>query len=387
MKIVHVGVNLIPSRGGIYRTVVSFTEAYENLNYNARILNFGLSTESQVEFRAPSTFIKTSSLPFLKQYHFWDGFRTNAAQEAIGVPDLVIIHGLFYYAAATVASYCRRRAIPYVVVSHGSLDPYVFTYRRIRKAAWTRIYRRKLLAQSSAVLFSTRTEAEKASKWTSDSNVRVIPWPVEYCPDYDKIRARSLLLEKYDLPSETRLALYCGRMDPVKRPLETIRAFKATAEEDWLLLVVGPPTDRLPAHIVEAVCREPGARATYVGATYGRSLVDHFQAADLLILLSQKENFSHVAVEALASGVPVFLSRGVDIWRDLAAVDCSFVPADGRDQEASTRAALARVLGMERDEHAAAGRRGRDWVRTELSPQRFAERVKGLCESVVKNSL
>jgi glycosyltransferase involved in cell wall biosynthesis len=231
------------------------------------------------------------------------------------------------------------------------------------------------------VIFSTQAEAEKAATWTSGSKVRILPWPVEYFPDYDKVRARAMLLEKYDLPLQTRLALFCGRLDPIKRPLETIREFKATAGKGWVLLLIGPPSDRLPVAVVEAACRESGPQCICVGPTYGQSLVDHFRAADLFILLSAKENFSHVTAEALALGVPVFLSRGVDLWRDLAPVDCSFKAPD--DQGRPLRTALARVLSMEADELSAAGNRGRAWVRRELSLERFTQRLGELCESVV----
>jgi glycosyltransferase involved in cell wall biosynthesis len=384
MTILNVGVNLMPSRGGIYRTVVSFSEVLANLNYNGPVINFGPAGESDPALSASCTFIKTTSVPLLRNYHFWHGFCTHAAEKLIGVPDLVFIHGLFFHAASAVASYCHNRGIPYVVVSHGSLDPYVFTYRWLRKGAWTRIYRKKLFVQSSAVLFSTRAEAEKASKWTAGGNVAIIPWSVDFVPDYDKPRARSMLLKQYGLPSSTRLALYCGRLDPFKRPLETIREFKAAGEKDWVLLVVGPPTERLPAHAVEAACAEPGARAIYAGAAYGPSLGNYYRAADLLMLLSHRENFSHVVAEALAYGVPVFLSRGVDLWRDLEPAGCSFVAPDDEVDAKSTGQALARVLRTDSEELAAAGQRGRDWVRTELSHERFVERVRTLCESVTK---
>jgi glycosyltransferase involved in cell wall biosynthesis len=370
----------MPSRGGIYRTVTSFTRAFADLGYSGHVLNCGRSTESDGESQASWTFIKTSSLPVLKQYFFWPGFLTNAAREAIGVPDLVFIHGLFYHAAVAVALYCRSLGIPYVLVGHGSLDPVVFTYRWIRKEVWTRIYRKRLLVQSSAVLFSTRAEAEKASKWTSGSKVQIIPWPVEHFPDYDKNRAMAMLLNRYDLPSQTRLALFCGRLDPIKRPLETIRHFKATAGRGWVLLLVGPPTGGLSVEAVEAACRESGPPCIWVGPAYGQNLMDHFRAAELLILLSAKENFSHATAEALALGVPPFLSRGVDLWRELAPVDCSFVAPD--DQGAPLQAALARVLSMDRDQLGAAGNRGREWVRKELSAERFAQRLEKLCEAL-----
>jgi glycosyltransferase involved in cell wall biosynthesis len=386
MQILNVGINLVPSCGGIYQTVTSFTNAFAAWNYDARVLSFGRPAEDCLEFNVPSRFIQTSRFPVLKQYHFWPGFYTGAVRSLIGVPDVVFIHGLFYHAAGAVAGYCRRRGIPYVVVSHGSLDPFVFTYRRIRKQAWTRIYRNRLLVQASVVLFSTAAEAEKATKWTLGSNVQVVPWPVGFVPEYDKSRAKASLLERYALTSKARLALFCGRVDPIKRPLEMIREFKATASMDWVLLLVGPRSDRLPIQAVEAACRQPGPRCIYVGPAYGESLRDHFRAADLFILMSHKENFSHVTAEALASGVPVFLSRGVDLWRDLEHVGCSFVTPVGQDHDSGTAVAWARVLGMGTEELAAAGRKGRDWARKELSVERFAERVKALCESARKSN-
>ena len=301
----------------------------------------------------------------------------------MGTPDLVFIHGLFYHAAAATAAYCRRKSIPYAVVSHGSLDPYVFTYRRMRKQAWTSLYRGLMLLNSCAVIFSTCEEAKKAANWTAGVRAQVMPWPVDFVPDYSKSRARARILQKFGLPPNSRVALFCGRLDPIKRPLETIRKFKAIRTEEWVLLLVGTPTDRLPLRDVEQACREGGSRCIYAGPAYGEELRDYFRAADLFILWSHKENFSHVTVEALACGVPVFLSRSVDIWREIEPARCSFLAPDDDDREGSVHEALSRILRMDRNELAEAGLRGRDWVRRELSHERFAQRLCDFCRAVV----
>jgi glycosyltransferase involved in cell wall biosynthesis len=383
MQLVNVGVNLAPSRGGIYRTVASFARAFVQSGYSSHILSFGCKDEGAPDFCIPCEFIQTSRLPVLRQYYYWHGASDKSFRRKIGTPDLVFIHGLFYHAVAAAAEYCLRKSIPYVIVSHGSLDPYVFTYRRLRKQVWTSLYRRLLFLNSSAVVFSTGEEATKAAKWTDGGRTAVIPWPVDFVPDYSKVPARARILHKFGLPPHLRVALFCGRLDPIKRPLETIREFKATKNEEWVLLLVGAQTDRLPLGDVEAACREGGPRCIYAGPSYGEELRDYFRAADLFILWSHKENFSHVTVEALACGVPVFLSRNVDIWRDIEPARCSFLAPDGQDREISIKTALSGVLSLDRDELAAAGLRGRDWVRRELSNERFTQRLADFCKAVI----
>ncbi len=190
MKIVNVGADLVPSRGGIYKTVVLLIRGLEQFNHETQVLSFGAAESSSV-FRCPSRFVETVRMPVLKQYHIWRGFYAGRFKELLGCPDLVLIHGLFYQAAIRTARYCAGHKIPYIVVSHGSLDPYVFTYRRMRKQLWTTLYRRALFTRSAAVLFSTAEEARKAAQWTTGGHVEIIPWPVEYVPDYDKSGARA----------------------------------------------------------------------------------------------------------------------------------------------------------------------------------------------------
>jgi glycosyltransferase involved in cell wall biosynthesis len=328
-------------------------------------------------------FIQTSRWPVLKQYYFGFAHYEREVRTILKSSEVVFIHGLFYHSAAAVAGYCHAHDIPYIVVGHGSLDPYVFTYNSLRKRAWITAYRKWLFVDSAALLFSTKAEAEKARPWTGSSHVEVVHWPVDLVPDYDKDCARTEIRRRYDLSSKTRIALFCGRLDPMKRPIETVREFKATAAQDWTLLLVGPLSDRLPREAVDAACREPGPRCIWIGPAYGEDLANHFRAADLFISWSHRENFSHVVAEALACGVPVFISRGVDLWHDLAPAGCAFIaPEEGEDP---VHEALSQVLSMNDADLTAAGHRGRAWARSELSPEQFGRRLKAICETATSS--
>lgn len=377
MRIVNVGINLVPEAGGIARSVQLFVAAQQQLGLSS-VVSFGRRGFYEPGSHGPgspqSRFITVPSLPLLRKYYWWPGGYGSGARALFGEADLVVIHGLFFHPGVVAARFARQRGVPYVVVSHGSLDPLVFRYRSWRKKAWMWQAGRTLLDRASAIVFSTERERRKAARW-SNGRSHVVHWPVAYVPDYDKAAAIRKVQTAWGLPESTRIALFCGRIHPIKCPLETIRAFQAAAPQDWVLLVVGPPTPEIPTASIEKACGATNGRCRYAGPLFGEALHDYYRAAELFVLFSHKENFSHVTAEALAFGVPVVLSTGVDLSHELAeaGVDCSLTVGE-MSVEAFARA-LANILSRPPAELAAMGERGRRWARETLSFGGFREKL------------
>jgi glycosyltransferase involved in cell wall biosynthesis len=273
-----------------------------------------------------------------------------------------------------MAKYARKKGIPYVVVAHGSLDPWTFSYRGWRKQAWMWQAGNALLSGAHHVLFSTSAEMRKAGKWVNTTG-RVVHWPVEFVPDYDKAAAIGRMQQALGLPSSSRIAMFCGRLHPMKMPLETIQAFHRAAPSDWVLLLIGPATAEIPQEVVESACRATNGRCRYIGPAYGESLVNYYQAAELLVLFSHRENFSHVTAEALAFGVPPLVSTTVDLVHDLdgSGTGCCVV-ADDVSPKGLTEA-LQTALSKSSEQLAEMGQRGRAWARERLSPETFKANV------------
>jgi glycosyltransferase involved in cell wall biosynthesis len=376
MRILNLGINLVPEAGGISRTVTDFVKAERDLGHKAAVVSFwrGGLYEPELGSLAEYGYVRVPNIPVLRSYYWWPKGYLGGMRALLNATDLLMIHGLFFHPGVLAAAWARRLGIPYVLVVHGSLDPWVFSYHRWRKKLWMWHVGSRLLKGATAVIYSTEAERRKAGGWAG-SRDHVVHWPVPWVPDYDKREASRRVRELHGLPSGSRIALFCGRIHPSKRPLETIRAFAACAPRDWVLLVVGPLTREIPQARLEAACAATAGRCIYVGPAFGEVLSDYYRAAELFVLFSYKENFSYSTADALAHGVPVLITATVDLSQELAetGAQCAFIARESGPGWMEEQ--LRNALWLPPQELALMGERGREWVRRRLSFANFRARL------------
>lgn len=292
------------------------------------------------------------------------------ATQTLAGADLIVCHMLYQYHIQWAASLAKALRIPYWVVPHGSLDPYVFSYRPCRKRAWLRLTGQRILDGAERVIFATDRERVKAQSAVGvlDNSV-VLPWPVTPVSLSDRVACRSRIRSRLGLSESQRVLLYLGRLHSMKRPLETIRA--AAIAGDMITLVVAGPDGDVSRSECEWLCRENGwNNVHFVGPVYGAEKYEYYKAADGYISLSHRENFGHTVAEALVCGLPVILSPGVDLSGELAQAGCGWVLAD--TAESTAVAAIREFARATPSQIAQLGRRGQSWALAELSPKRFA---------------
>jgi glycosyltransferase involved in cell wall biosynthesis len=213
-----------------------------------------------------------------------------------------------------------------------------------------------------------------------DAQPAIIPWPLDE-GDFRRRddEGRQKARHELGIPESARVFLYFGRLHSMKRPLETISAFAEPARSGAHLIVAGNDSD------VSAVeCKAEAARfgvagsVHVVGPAYGDSRRALFDAADVYVSLSHRENFNFTAAEALASAVPVILSPGNDLGADLAAEKCSWTLRALEEAREAFRAACevddATLLEM--------GARGRAWAVEQLRYVTFERRIKAFASEI-----
>ena len=228
---------------------------------------------------------------------FWVNLTQRLIQHYVrrhGVPDL--IHAHCVHQAGVAAMEAKRSwRIPFVVTEHFS------GYAR-------GIVTNEMLVQARAVLFDadriiavSRKLAGDVRPYAGGRDIQIIPNVVD--------------TGFFTLPAEPRRTepftfLFVGFLTPNKRVDVLLRAFVSLAKSNEALrLEIAGDGDHRPT--LEALASELGIerRVNFLGLLDREGVRDAMWRANALVSASQIETFGVVLVEAMATGLPVIITR------------------------------------------------------------------------------
>ncbi len=240
--------------------------------------------------------------------------RTNTANY-----DLVHAHALFTFATSVSTSAARKNGVPYIIRPLGTLARYGMQQHSLLKQGSWWLVERRLLRKAAAVHFTSeaeREEAERLGQWRSV----VVPLGIEQPATPKRADAGAPLT-----------FLFLSRIHPKKRVELLLHAF---AEARLVLpaarlLIAGTGA---PVYVQElkqlATQIGIGEAVTWLGHVTGAEKTRVFEQSHAYVLPSINENFGIAPVEALATGLPVIVSRGVAIHREVEQYQAGLVVTD-----------------------------------------------------------
>jgi glycosyltransferase involved in cell wall biosynthesis len=127
---------------------------------------------------------------------------------------------------------------------------------------------------------------------------------------------RKAVRNDWNIPEHARVVLFCGKLQPWKRPQDALRAFAKSNVEGSYLVFAGD--GRLRAELEEE-SRTLGIAASvrFLGFVNQSNLPAVYRSSDLLVLPSEYEAFGLVVNEAMLCGCPVIVSDRVGARFDL----------------------------------------------------------------------
>jgi glycosyltransferase involved in cell wall biosynthesis len=127
----------------------------------------------------------------------------------------------------------------------------------------------------------------------------------------DRTVARREIRERYGIPKEAFVVIFCGKYSPRKRPLDVVIAASMAAQRGvpvWSLLV-GEGSER---RALESYCQANGVNnSTLTGFVNQSSLPQYYVAADAIVVSSDRDPHPLVISEAATLGVPAIVSDRV----------------------------------------------------------------------------
>jgi glycosyltransferase involved in cell wall biosynthesis len=255
--------------------------------------------------------------------------------------------------------------------------------KRLKKMAYMYLVERTLIDRAAAIQCTSVLEQQQTAELGLRPRTIVLPNGMSVEP-FKRLPERGRLRSRLGLSATDFLSVFVGRLHPMKRVDLTIGAFARVAAicPQAYLAIVGSDNGeetRLKDLVAALGLR---SRIFFLGLLTGNDLLQLYSDADLLALLSSRENFGMVVLEAMASGLPVLVGTEVGLAQDVQAAGAGCVVGDEPDEIAQEWAAL--ILDQARQSRC--GEQGRLLVARSFSTEAVATRMLAVLEQVVAQS-
>jgi glycosyltransferase involved in cell wall biosynthesis len=151
-----------------------------------------------------------------------------------------------------------------------------------------------------AVIVPSQAKVEEWKKMTPFAgNVVAIPNVVKFFNPKDKCEAR----RTFGIPKDAKVALFCSRLDPEKRPLHFIKAIEHASTNNHNLIGVMAGSGELAAQ-----CQEQAKGLPIQMLGYVTDVETLYSAADVFVQPSAYESFAITLLQAVALGLPCVAS-------------------------------------------------------------------------------
>lgn len=264
----------------------------------------------------------------------------SAVEDAVRKCDLVHLHTLWTFPTFVAARVCRKIAKPYVVMPHGMLDPNSMERKWLKKRVYGALIEWPALRAARGMIY-THSEEQRLSESVVSGLPQgyVVPLGADDPPAVSRERLAEAFFQKHPAIRGLQIVLFLGRLHSKKGLDLLVPAISrvASVRPAAHFLLVGPGDDRYVGSLKQAVARLGIAEhVTFVGPLSGEAKWQAVAASDVFVLPSYQENFALTVVESMRMGLPIVLSRRVNIWEDVvsagAGVACELTPESVADK-------------------------------------------------------
>ena len=299
----------------------------------------------------------------------------NEALERFGVPDVLHDNGIWLPHNHRLAMFGKRQSIPRVVSTRGMLEPWAVAHKSVKKRIAWWLYQRQDLERAACLHTTADKEADNLRRLNLGVPLYVIPNGVD----------APIAEPRRDDPCtggagacNGKVALFLGRIYPVKGLPMLVEAWARVRPAGWRLHIAGPDEAGHQAEVAKAVATAGLSDVVFFrGAQEGDAKEAELLSADLFILPTHSESFGMAIAEALAHGLPVLTTTAAP-WPMLSQRGCgwSVAPTTGGIAEG-----LRQATSLDSATLRAMGRRGREFVAAEFAWKRIAGQYLDMYEA------
>lgn len=293
--------------------------------------------------------------------------------------DAVYLGGYYFRDAWRAFFAARRHGIPLLLSTDAhSLDSWRVQSplrRAAKKLLLRQIYHRaaRVLAGSSGTVAFLESLEVPRERILLAGNVVDNDWWTSGASRVDRHSVR----QSWNIPADAPVALFCGKLQPWKRPQDALQAFARAAIPDAFLVFAGdgPMLAKLQRRAQQLGIAE---RIRWLGFVNQSQLPAVYAASNLLLLPSSYEPFGLVVNEAMLCGCPAIISDRVGAKFDLVREgQTGFVYSCGDIEQLSKRISQFLADPGQRERISAACRERMAHWRPEQNVEAYVKAVAG----------
>jgi poly(glycerol-phosphate) alpha-glucosyltransferase len=290
-------------------------------------------------------------------------------------PDLVHTHGIWTYLSIATVRWSKSKGgvtpRPYVVSTHGMLDPWALHNSRWRKVIAAFVFERRHLENAACIHAFNQAEVAAIRAFGLRNPICVIPNGVEVHPSN---RADRTPPWAADLAGGRKVLLYLGRLHPKKGLSILLRGWREAfkGERGWVLVIAGWDQGGHRREL-EQLARELKITDSvhFAGSLFGEERESAYQNANAFVLPSLSEGQPLVVLEAWAHARPVLMTPECNLpegFEKRAAIRLN-TTAEGAAE------GLRALLALDESALREMGRRGHDLVVANFSWSQIASEM------------
>jgi glycosyltransferase involved in cell wall biosynthesis len=361
--------------GGVSVTASVLTKAWAERGHKMVLV----ASDESIDGRLRPEQVRLGNEVEVKLYHCYGfrrwGFGLGAISEIFKLcrtAPVVYIHGIATWPSTLAAVFCTLLRRPFMVAVHGGLMPeHVDLIRREKPHKW--LFYKWLtfptLRRAIAVHCTSETEAEGVHNVLGeDARILLVP---------NGIDSREFKVAKYPEGEGMQLC-FLGHVQQEKGINAFIRAWLKVRNPEDRLVIAGRSVDGDYFEEFQALVEQAQGAVIYRGYLQREEVMDLLASSHFLVLPSgleaaggMRENFGNVVAEAMASGRPVLVAKGL-AWDHLESFGSGFV---FERTGASACEAIRKAQSLGRLEWERMSFNGRQYVEQQLDPVRLGERV------------
>lgn len=319
MRIAHVISGLVSKSGGTTTAVLEMARWQAILGEKVTIIA-GSASDTDVAKNGLNDFgVRIDEFPILgpRLLRYAPNLREYLRRHVASY-DLFVIHSSYQYPAFAASKYCKRARIPYILMPHGSLDPAVRIRHPLRNRVIDYLYHDQIISGAAALHFTSEGERARCERriWRQ-AFVEPLGFNLEAVP---RLKRRGQFRGKYAIPETATLLLLLSRITRKKGIGILLEAFHDAAKRNnGLYLALCGQIDADMTALIKQYRQLPevGDRIIVTGHLVGEAKDDAFFDADYFVLPTYSENFGIAVFEALAYGLPVITTTGMDLHAEL----------------------------------------------------------------------